>query len=958
MPMLRLFLALLAFVAVAGHCVTARAVEAVQVAGDSEAVDLGGSLDYDGGLQDRISVSTAPGPDGILRRIEVRSVDGSNSYWAVLALTNPSDEQIDRLLVAPFFRLVGSGVVSPDLGSSRIAAITPSQGIAPDRLPSRDADVFRVTLDPGAVVTYVLELKSPNLPELTLWQPDAYRDSVNAYSLYKGIVLGIAGLLALFLTIVFVVKGTVMFPATAALAWAVLGYVMIDFYFLDDVLQISVSEDRIYRAAAEVLLAVALVVFLYGYLNLARWHVRYRHAAAALVVLLVALFGVALAEPRVAAGIARIALAVIGGLGLVLVGVLAVKGSDRAVMLIPTWLLLCAWLAGAAMAASGMIANDIVQPALAGGLVLIVLLIGFTVLQHAFAGGSVVGPVSEMERSALALIGSGDPIWDWDVDRDHIHTSRSIERRLGLAQGALQSAAVDWLDVLHPQDGDRFRHVLDAIIDRRRGRISEVLRIRAEDGHYRWLHLRARPIIGADGAVIRCIGTLVDVTDDKVAEERLLHDAVRDYLTGLPNRDLCLDRLDGALARAALDGAARPYVVAVGLDGFHAVNEAHGPSVGDSVLLTVARRLQRLLSGLDTLARTGGDRFTFIVLSETEAARMIALADEIRRQIRAPIAFGDQELVLTASVGVAAVEPGARAAGEVMHDAELAMTHAKRLGGDRTAAFTPVLRRLAGELASLESDLGRAIGAGEIRLDHIPIRRFTDASIAGFEVVARWDHPRRGRIDPATTAELAERAGVVRELAQFTIERSVALLAEWQELAEGGQPLALWISLPLSGLLTQELVEDVRAALSRVEISDHSVWIGVTESAVLENPERAGIVLKRLNELGAGLALDDVGTDWSAIGVLSRMAFDVVRVKTARLRTGDAATRKVALETVASLSRGLGTRFLVSGVDEDEILDELAALGCDFGQGKLFGGALGVDAVRRLVGRPLAATGT
>ena len=140
----------------------------------------------------------------------------------MFALANNGDEQIDRLLVAPHFRLAGSGLFWPDLGASRIAAITPSQGFAPDRQPSQEADVFRITLDPGAVVTFVAELRTPDLPQLYLWDADAYKDSVNSYTLYRGIVLGISGLLALFLTIVFVVKGTAMFPATAALAWAVL----------------------------------------------------------------------------------------------------------------------------------------------------------------------------------------------------------------------------------------------------------------------------------------------------------------------------------------------------------------------------------------------------------------------------------------------------------------------------------------------------------------------------------------------------------------------------------------------------------------------------------------------------------------------------------------------------------------------------------------------------------------
>src|SRR5690606_16003693 len=185
-------------------------------------------------------------------------------------LANTTDQQLDRLIVAPHFRLVNSGVFWPDLGSSRIAGITPSEGFALDRQASPNDDVFLVTLNPGSVVTFIAELASPNLPQIYLWEPEAYKDTINSYTLFRGIVIGIAGLLALFLTILFVVKGTSMFPASAALAWAVLAYICVDFGFLNQMLSISAQDARLWRAGTEVALAATLVVFLFTYLNLNR----------------------------------------------------------------------------------------------------------------------------------------------------------------------------------------------------------------------------------------------------------------------------------------------------------------------------------------------------------------------------------------------------------------------------------------------------------------------------------------------------------------------------------------------------------------------------------------------------------------------------------------------------------------------------------------------------------------
>jgi len=192
-----------AFVAVLGVS-SAAAVEAVNIRVDAAAIDLTDAVDFQHTDGDRLQVSTAPGADGIIRRIEVRARE-AGSNWAVFALANNGDEQIDRLIVAAHYRMVGSGLLWPDLGLSRIVYITPSSGDPPERLDNPNADVFRVTLDPGTVITFVAELRTPNLPQLYLWEPDAFKDKVNSLTLYQGIVIGIAGLLALFLTILFVV---------------------------------------------------------------------------------------------------------------------------------------------------------------------------------------------------------------------------------------------------------------------------------------------------------------------------------------------------------------------------------------------------------------------------------------------------------------------------------------------------------------------------------------------------------------------------------------------------------------------------------------------------------------------------------------------------------------------------------------------------------------------------------
>ena len=925
----------------------ARAVEAIKVRTDAQAIDLTDSAERHRTEADRLLVSAAPGPDGIIRRMDVRAREG-NTNWAVFALANSGDEQIERLIVVPHYRMVGSGVFWPDLGLSRVASIT-SSGERPERQDSATADIFRITLDPGSVMTYVLELRTDKLNQLYLWQPEAYKDKVNSITLYHGIVIGIAGLLALFLTILFVVKGSIMFPAAAALGWAVLVYIGIDFGFWGRVFALSVDSEQIWRASGEAILAATLVVFLFAYLNLNRWHVRYAHITLAWLAFLAALVALALYEPPIASGIARVSLFAVALLGFALVVYLSFHGFDRAVLLIPTWLLLVLWVITAALAVTAVITNDIVGPALLGGLVLIVMLIGFTVMQHAFAGGVTTGIVSDVERRALALTGAGDMIWDWDVSADKVFTSPETEALLGLKRGSLEGPAAGWLDVLHPLDRDRFRAVLDSVLEQRRGRLSQDFRLRTPDGHYLWFALKARPVVGSDGEVVRLVGTLTDVTEFKNAEERLLHDAVHDNLTGLPNRELFLDRLEGVLAFAKADPAIKPTVMVIDLDRFKQVNDSVGIAVGDSILLTLARRLGRLLKPQDTLARLAGDQFALIILSERETERIIGFAETLRKGLRAPVTFNDRELFLTASIGMALGDGEPRRTDEVLKDAELAMYHAKRIGGDRIEVFKPSMRARQSDRATLESELRRALEREEITILYQPIIRLEDRSVAGFEVMPRWHHPKVARASPAEFIAMAEEVGLIVDLGMFVIERAARQLSGWQRAVRQRDPLFVSVNLSSRQLLRQDLVHDLRTVIARAGLARGTLKLELTESLVMENPEHTAQMLQRIRDLGAGLTLGDFGSGHASLAYLQRFPFDSIKIDQSFVRTNGKGVRPVILRSLIALAHDLGMEVVAKGAETDSDAVELYQLGCEYAQGVCFGEPMSGDDAKALL---------
>lgn len=944
-----IFFGLLLLVAAVSAAGEARALEPVKISREDKALDLSKIAEVYANQGEAFQVSTAAGTDGIVRRIEVRaSSKQHNGDWAVFALANVSDEQLERLIVAPHYRLVNSGLIWPDLGSDRILSITPSEGFALDKVPSNDADVFSITLNPGSVITFVAEITSPKLPQLYLWEPESYKDTVNAFTLYRGIVLGIAGLLAVFLTNLFVIKGTSMLPATAALAWAVLGYVCVDFGFLEQLFGGSSIDERIWRAGAEVALAAGLVIFLFTYLNLSRWHANLAYATLAWMLGLTTLFGVAIYDPSIASGIARISLALTALSGLVLIIYLGFNRYDRAILLIPSWLVILAWLFGSWLAISGQLDNDIVQPALAFALVLIVLLIGFTVMQHVFAGGAYQqGLFSDLERQSLALTGAGDTIWDWDVARDRVTTIPDISLQLGAAPGALHGPVRHWLPRLHPDDRDRFRATLDILLAQKRGRLCHDFRLRAEDGQYHWLTIRARPVLAGNGEISRCVGIVEDVTEQKNIVDRLLNDALNDNLTGLPNRQLFLDRLQSLLSFTGTDSHLRPTVITVDIDRYKQVNDTLGIAAGDNILIALTRRLRRLLKPQDTVGRLSGDQFGIILVSETDPARIADFADAVSKAISVPLNFANQEFILTASIGVVSWTDAATTAEGLLNDAELAMYRAKKAGGDRVEPFQLAFRMAVSDRLQLESDLRRAIERKEISMVYQPIIRLEDGALGGFEALMRWDHPKRGNVPPGEFIPLAESSSLINELGLFAFEKTTNDLANW--LGQTGDiPVFVSVNLSSAQLVNNTLSEDIRRALGKSGCPAGKIKLELTESVVMENPEQSRLVLEKLREAGIGLALDDFGTGFSSLGYLTRFPFDTVKID--RMLVRDQSDKRDALlRSIATMTAELGMTLIAEGIESEEDAIKLGEMGCTYGQSYYFGPPISPESAFRLL---------
>jgi len=921
----------------------AHAIEAIPVDPDEPKIDITAKGELYEGRGDRLQIETAPGPDGYIGRMAVgASIPGTNPSWLVFALSNPTPERIVRWLVAPRYSLVNSRVFWPQLDAPRITAVTPSLGFRPEPLKSDRADMYRLNLEPGQTVTFAAELGSPQVPTLHLWDPNAYQAKQQDRMLFNGVLLGITGLLAMFLTAIFAANHRAIFPATALVAWVALIYFCVHFGFWNKLFPIGPDRTSFYRAAAEAGLAASLVLFLYTFLRIGLWHGWIRTLFWGWIAVQSALIVVAIIDPRLASGLARASMLLIAGIGTGLVAYFALRGQDRALSLIPSWMLLIVWLFGAALVVLGKLSGDIVVAGLVSGLVLILVLLGFTVTQFAFRSGVApleLGPISQVQMKSLAVDGSGAHTFQWNAARDTITVAGDVEMELGLDPGSLNVPVEEFLQHMHASDRERFRLMLWSLQEKLGGELQVDFRLRRQDGTYLWYDLRAHAAPSENERLLRCVGLMRDVTSLKRAQERLLHDAVHDSLTGLPNRELFMDRLQGALTRACEGQTNRPTVLFIDIDRFKNVNKSFGLVIGDSMLLTLGRRLGRHLNPQDTLARLGGDQFAILLISETDPHQVATLAERVRRALRTPMKISAKEIILTASIGLVVHDGRQATAQDMLREGEIAMLRAKRAGADRIEIFTPSMRDEDESRLPLESELRLALERHQISILYQPITRLSSNQLAGFEALLRWDHPTHGRLAAEDFIPLAEESGLIVELGSYVLGQALEEAGRWHKvLPRERDPLFVSVNVSSRQIFRQDMVQEIRLLLARETVPKGTLKLEITESLAMENPERAVEILTWLKSFGASLALDDFGTGYCSLSYLHRFPCDTIKVDRSLVRdSGLNGQTPFVLRSIITLAHELGKEVVAEGVETAADASYLRSIGCEFGQGYYYG---------------------
>ena len=432
------------------------------------------------------------------------------------------------------------------------------------------------------------------------------------------------------------------------------------------------------------------------------------------------------------------------------------------------------------------------------------------------------------------------------------------------------------------------------------------------------------------------------------SSERSRELSLHDGLTGLPNRTLMLERLEHAFQRARRTGKTSAAIF-VNLDGFKAVNDTYGHSVGNQLLVAVALRLRRILRPPDTVARPHGDEFVILYedLNDPEEARpiMTRLARAMNRPFKLPIGH----IALTASVGIAFANHDLHDPEQVLRDADSAMYQAKRDGVGLQQVFDPRYQHIAKGHENLERDLRSALRNKELHTVYQPIVHTDDGAILGFEALLRWMHPTRGPVPATTFVPLAEHAAVITEIGDWVLQKACADRRRWQHLRPGAD-LGIAANVSSQQLMSATFVDSVEAVLNARDTSAPRLTLEITEGVFVRDSEHALLVLNDLKDLGVQIALDDFGTEYSSLSYLNQFPVDIVKIdRSFTANLGHNRVSTIISTAVVELAHALGMTVVAEGIETLDQHLRIAALGCDAGQGFYYAHPMTANSAETLV---------
>ena len=565
--------------------------------------------------------------------------------------------------------------------------------------------------------------------------------------------------------------------------------------------------------------------------------------------------------------------------------------------------------------------------------------------------------ISENAADMIALV---------DSDGQRLYNSPAYQKVLGYSPEELK--ATSSIEQIHPDDRSRVLQAAEKARLSGRGERMEY-RIRHKDGSWRTLESTASPIRNAKGQTDKLVIVNRDITERKRAEEMLAHNAFHDGLTGLANRALFLDRLQHALTLSKRRTNYKFAVLLIDVDEFKIINDSLGHAAGDEVLIQIAQRLKDSVRRADTvsrprtsqvpdrptnddsLARLGGDEFTILADDIRDPIDAVRVAERVQAELAVPFVVNQEQIVISASIGIASSTSSYARAEDLVRDADMAMYRAKRAGKARCEVSDPAMHANALKRLRLETDLRKALDQGEFRVHYQPIVSLLTDKIIGFEALTRWQRP-EGLLSPIEFIGVAEEIGLIVPMNRQLLREACQNLRSWQSEFPSSPPLTMSVNITPREFAQPDLASEVRKSLEQTGVDPGSLQLEITETTVMEDAEKSGRVLAELKALGVLLSVDDFGTGYSSLSRLRRIPVDTLKIDRAFISHMDidSESREI-VRIIIMLAHNLGLRVVAEGTETEEQINLLKQLNCEMAQGYFFSRPADGQAMLKLLAR-------
>jgi diguanylate cyclase (GGDEF)-like protein/PAS domain S-box-containing protein len=574
-------------------------------------------------------------------------------------------------------------------------------------------------------------------------------------------------------------------------------------------------------------------------------------------------------------------------------------------------------------------------------------------IRHALEQAKLGASLREAKaRHALLMRAANDGLWEWDLNTDVIHYSSRWKQLFGIVDEDIGNSREVWLSRVHQDDLPGLRADLSAHIDGRTVIHQFEHRIRQRDGGYRWV--LSRGLVRRDrwGRASALAGSLTDINRRKRAEALAAPHALHDELTGLPSRRVLVERLEHAIEQTRRDPEFRFSVLFLNLDRFKVLNDSIGLDSADLILAQLAQRLRHCVEEGTLVCRYGGDEFAILIEGHHQFSEADKLAATIHDNLRQPFDLDEQTIFTTASIGITNSARNYERPAEVIRDAGVATSRAKRRGKSRSSTFDTAMRQEALNTLRTQMQLREAIVRQQFEVYYQPIVALGSCRLTGFEALVRWNHPKRGVIGPIEFIALAEETGLIVPIGQFVLREACSQMAAWHRRYPDANDVSISINLSGHQLGSPTLVTDIEQVLDEVGLAPEAVKLELTESTLIDDPTTATRILGRLRDRGIKLYIDDFGTGYSSLSYLHRFAIDGLKIDKSFVDMVGHDDRKAAIvPSIVGLAHNLGMGVVAEGVETPQQARELTLLDCGEAQGYLFSRPVPRDQASELIVR-------